>query len=210
MISIFYLIYIVNSCITFTQFRIEVTQSQPLQTPIEITQQSPQQLPSQQSPQQSQQQSPPQQSQQSQQQSPSQQSPPQQSPPQQIINQGIIPTYYFRINDDIPNCAPVQNFDNGFAFGPCNGGQGVFYNKNSKYWVAINNAKSYCGKQIKVNYKTDSDRTNSLILTVMDECPGCGNSKIDMSLEALVELTGSIDIACSINRPQPQITWEFI
>ena len=189
MISIFYLIYIVNSCITPTieiipqipqtqQITIEITQ---LQTQLQTQSLQQQTL---------------QQTQQTQQ---------TQRVQSQEINKGIIPTYYFRINDDIPGCTPVQNFDNGFAFGPCNGGQGVFYNKNSKYWVAINDAKSHCGKQIKVNYKT-----NSLILTVMDKCPGCGNSKIDMSLEALIELTGSIEIACSINRPQPQITWEFI
>ena len=122
-----------------------------------------------------------------------------------LQNTQITPTFYFRINNDIPGCAPVQNFNDGFAYGPCNNGQGVFYNNDSKYWVAINGTKSHCGKQIKVNYQG-----TTLILTVQDECPRCGNSKIDMSLEALIELTGSVDIACSINRPQPRVSWEFV
>ena len=117
----------------------------------------------------------------------------------------VTPTFYFRVGDNISGCAPVQNFDDGYAYGPCNGGQGVFYNKDSKYWVAISDARDHCGKQIKLYYQG-----NSIIVTVMDQCPGCGTSKIDMGLEALVELTGSIDIACSINRPQPLISWEFI
>lgn len=118
-----------------------------------------------------------------------------------------IPTYYFRVGPDVEGCAPVQNFDDGISYGPCNGNQGVKYTAESKYWVAINDAKEYCGKQIRVNYQG-----NSLDLTVMDECPGCGadNSKIDVGLEALVELTMSKEVACSIGRTQPEVTWDFI
>jgi hypothetical protein len=31
-----------------------------------------------------------------------------------------------------------------------------------------------------------------------------------MSLDALIELTGSKEAACSINRPMPIITWSWI
>jgi hypothetical protein len=120
-----------------------------------------------------------------------------------------IPTYYFRVGPDIEGCAPVQNFDDGFSYGPCNinGNIGVKYTSESKYWVAINGAKEHCGKQIRVNYEG-----RTLDLTVMDECPGCGagNTKIDVGLEALVELTGSKEVACSIGRTQPDVTWDFI
>ena len=44
----------------------------------------------------------------------------------------------------------------------------------------------------------------------MDECPGCHiDNHVDMSLEALVELTGSKDIACAINNSSPKIYWYF-
>lgn len=117
------------------------------------------------------------------------------------------PTYYFRVGSDVEGCAPVQNFDDGMSYGPCNGNQGVKYTSESKYWVAINGAKEHCGKQIRVNYQG-----NSLDLTVMDECPGCGadNHKIDVGLESLIELTGSKEVACSIGRLQPEVTWDFI
>ena len=118
-----------------------------------------------------------------------------------------IATYYFRVGNDVPGCAPVQNFDDGNSYGPCNGNQGVKYTSDSKYWVAINGAKEYCGKQIRVNYEG-----NSLDLTIMDECPGCGadDSKIDVGIEALIELTKSKEVACSIGRLQPEVTWDFI
>lgn len=136
-----------------------------------------------------------------------------QPPPVQPVQQNnpgsktSIPTYYFRVGPDVEGCAPVQNFDDGISYGPCNGNQGVKYTVESKYWVAINDAKEYCGKQIRVNYQG-----NSLDLTVMDECPGCGadNTKIDVGLESLIQLTGSKEVACSIGRLQPEVTWDFI
>ena len=93
------------------------------------------------------------------------------------------------------------------SYGPCNGNQGVKYTYASKYWVAINGAKDYCGQQIRVNYEG-----NTIDLTIMDECPGCGvdNTKIDVGLESLIELTGSKEVACSIGRLQPEVTWDFI
>jgi hypothetical protein len=42
----------------------------------------------------------------------------------------------------------------------------------------------------------------------MDECPACKeDNHVDMGLDALIELTGSKEVACSINRPIPMITW---
>ena len=90
----------------------------------------------------------------------------------------------------------IHHNDNN-TYGPC----GAQYNSNSKYWCAIKNAKDYCGKSLTVYYKE-----NSIDLIVMDECPSCDN-KVDISLEALIELTGSKEAACSINRPMPMITW---
>jgi hypothetical protein len=44
----------------------------------------------------------------------------------------------------------------------------------------------------------------------MDECPGCGSDNhLDMSLDALIELTGSVESACAINTVQPKLTWSF-
>jgi hypothetical protein len=128
----------------------------------------------------------------------------------QIQNLGSIKsilTYYFRIDKDLEGCAPVQNFNDGNSYGPCNGIQGVKYTSESKYWVAINGAKAHCGKQIRVNYQG-----NTIDFTVMDECLGCNsnNYKIDIGLEALVEITGSKEVACSIGRVQPEVTWDFI
>jgi Zn ribbon nucleic-acid-binding protein len=45
----------------------------------------------------------------------------------------------------------------------------------------------------------------------MEECPACNkDNNLDMSLEALVELTGSIENACAINKPLPIISWSFV
>jgi hypothetical protein len=42
----------------------------------------------------------------------------------------------------------------------------------------------------------------------MDECPACKEyNHVDMSLDALIELTGSKENACAINRGLPMITW---
>jgi hypothetical protein len=109
-------------------------------------------------------------------------------------------TFYFRINDDIDGCPDVQTFNDNNTYGPC----GAQYNSNSKYWCAIKNAKDYCGKSLTVYYKE-----NSIDLIVMDECPSCDN-KVDMSLEALIELTGSKENACAINQELPDIKWNLL
>lgn len=122
-----------------------------------------------------------------------------------LVNSQSSPTFYFRVGDNVPLCPEVQTFNDGMSYGPCNGGQGVKYNSGSKYWVAISDAKSHCGQQITARYKE-----SSITLTVMDECPGCaGDNHLDMSLEALIELTGSAAVACAIGLPPPIITWEF-
>lgn len=112
-------------------------------------------------------------------------------------------TFYFKIGDNIDGCPSVQSFNDGNSYGPCNfnGTQGVKYNLDSKYWCAIKNAKSYCGNKVVVYYEN-----NFIELQVMDECPFCDNN-IDMSLEALIELTGSKENACAINKQLPQIKW---
>jgi hypothetical protein len=110
-------------------------------------------------------------------------------------------TFYFRIGEDKTGCPLVQNFDG--HFGSC----GQAYNSDSKYWVAIANGNSYCGSNIRVKYSnTDTEMT----LTVMDTCPGCTDGHIDMGLDALIELTGSIGAACAIDRELPKIEWSFI
>jgi hypothetical protein len=49
-----------------------------------------------------------------------------------------------------------------------------------------------------------------LPLVVMDVCPGCqSDNHVDMGLEALIELTGSVKNACAIDRPPAKITWDF-
>jgi hypothetical protein len=114
-------------------------------------------------------------------------------------------TFYFRVGENVQGCPDVQTFNDGNRYGPCseNGEQGVKYTENSKYWVAIANAGSRCGDTITVNYGG-----NSLQLKVMDECPACAiDNHVDMSLEALIELTGSKDNACAINTVLPMITW---
>jgi len=114
-------------------------------------------------------------------------------------------TFYFRVGENVQGCPDVQTFNDGNRYGPCseNGEQGVKYTGNSKYWVAIANAGSRCGDTITVNYGG-----NSLQLKVMDECPACAiDNHVDMSLEALIELTGSKENACAINTVLPMITW---
>jgi len=115
-------------------------------------------------------------------------------------------TFYFRVGDDVTGCPVVQTFNDGMSYGPCkgeDGSSGVKYTSNSKYWAAIAHAGSRCGDTITVSYNG-----NSIQLTVMDECPACKeDNHVDMSLDALIELTGSKEAACSINRPMPIITW---
>lgn len=108
-------------------------------------------------------------------------------------------TFYFRIGGDQNGCPSVQNFDG--HYGSC----GHQYNSNSKYWVAIANGNNYCGRDIKVSYGS-----SEMTLKVMDTCPGCTDGHIDMGLDALVELTGSVGAACAIDRELPKIEWEFI
>jgi hypothetical protein len=113
------------------------------------------------------------------------------------------PTYYFRVGADQPGCAPVQNFDDGYAYGPC--GQGNKYGAHSKYWAANYNAKEHCGKPITLDYNG-----KKMVLTVADECPGCAaDNHVDMGLEALIELTGSAEAACAINRLPVKVSWSF-
>ena len=118
-----------------------------------------------------------------------------------------LATFYFRIGPNRSECPRVQTFQNNMSYGPCNFGKrlGVKYNKSSKYWVAIKNAKSFCGRNIIVKHNT-----RSIILKIMDECPSCIQNRIDMSLDALIELTGSKQKACAINRRLPRISWNFI
>jgi hypothetical protein len=130
---------------------------------------------------------------------PSQQQPSQQQPSQQQVS--TIGTYYFRVSDDKPGCPPVQTFNDGQVYGPCS----VQYGSQSKYWVAIKNGGQYCGEKIRAY-----SGSNSIMLIVMDECPGCGSDNhLDMSLDALIELTGSVESACAINTVQPRLIWSF-
>jgi hypothetical protein len=102
----------------------------------------------------------------------------------------------------------VQNFDDNNRYGPCkssDGSSGVAYTESSKYWVAIANAKDHCGETIRVFYNN-----NYLDLQVMDECPACHlDNHVDMSLDALIELTGTKELACAIHTIQPNIFWKF-
>lgn len=126
-----------------------------------------------------------------------------QTPKQNVPSQftSSVATFYFRVGPDQVGCPAVQTFNDGRAYGPCN----VKYGESSKYWAAIKNGGQHCGDEITVNYNG-----KSLVLTVMDECPACGSDNhVDMSLDALIELTGSVNAACAINTLQPQITWGF-
>ena len=120
-------------------------------------------------------------------------------------------TYYFRINDNVKGCPEVQTFNNNNNYGPCNNTKGVIYgNKRSKYWTAIYNAKSHCGKELIAVYIDPLTRIqNSRTFQVMDECPGCKSGGIDVSLEAIIELTKSKEAGCAINRLPPKISWTF-
>ena len=117
----------------------------------------------------------------------------------------VAPTFYFRVGNDQAGCPSVQSFSDGQSYGPCNGGKGVKYGQESKYWVAIHGASGHCGKTITAKFGN-----KQMKFTVMDECPGCAHDNhIDMSLDGLIELTGSKEVACAIDRPMPQITWDF-
>lgn len=117
------------------------------------------------------------------------------------------PTFYFRVNAmPAGQCPAVQTFNDGNFYGPCTNNlvDGVQYNQKARYYVAINGAKQNCGRRILATYKN-----RYLNLIVMDECPGCTDGHLDMGLEALIELTGSMENACAINQMPVQITWQF-
>jgi hypothetical protein len=125
----------------------------------------------------------------------------------QLINSQTIckGTYYFHIDNVPSGCPSVQNFMDGNAYGPCNNGQGVKYGSQSTYWAAIKNGGAYCGEMITVKYNG-----KSLDLVIQDSCPGCEiTNGVDMSLDALIELTGSSEEACAINTIPPVISWTF-
>jgi hypothetical protein len=112
------------------------------------------------------------------------------------------PAFYFSSGLEYTGCPPVQTFNDGFRYGPCFGG--VSYNESSKYWVATFDAELHCGENISVEYNGAS-----MTLVVMDRCPGCSDGHIDMGLDALVELTGSKEIACAIGLPLVKVNWEY-
>jgi hypothetical protein len=117
-------------------------------------------------------------------------------------------TYYFSDGPTHPGCAPVQTFHDGLRYGPClgdDGESGVLYGPSSKYWAAVANGRDHCGKNIRMCYGS-----NCIKLVVKDSCIACeSDGHVDFGLEALVELTGSDENACAINKLQPQVTWEF-
>ena len=122
-----------------------------------------------------------------------------------LIQAQTAPSFYFRVGGDQPGCPSVQTFQDGLRYGPCNGGQGVVYGPHSKYWAATRDGGAHCGETITMNYNG-----RSIQLTVMDQCPGCqGDNHVDMGLDALIELTGSVDIACAINLPRPLVNWYY-
>ena len=130
------------------------------------------------------------------------------SVPQNGPLQSSVATYYFRVGNDVEGCPVVQTFNDNNRYGPCksaDGSSGVLYTESSKYWAAIANAKDHCGETIRVFYNN-----NYLDLQVMDECVACHlDNHVDMSLDALIELTGTKELACAINTIQPNIMWKF-
>jgi hypothetical protein len=125
----------------------------------------------------------------------------------QLSAQTTKATYYFSDGSSHPGCAPVQTFNDGQRYGPCvgdDGQPGVLYGASSKYWAAVANGREHCGKNIRMCYGS-----SCIKLVVKDSCPGCDDGHVDFGLEALVELTGSDEHACAINRLQPQVTWGF-
>jgi hypothetical protein len=128
-----------------------------------------------------------------------------QQPTLSLLN-STIATYYFRVGDNVDGCADVQTFNDGNGYGACNNNLGVKYSFESKYWAAIKNGNLHCGEKIMVKYKN-----NSIVLTVFDKCIACEkDNHIDMGLEALIELTGSKNLACAINTILPVVNWDFI
>ena len=122
----------------------------------------------------------------------------------QVLAQDLTtPTFYFSATGQNPHsrCPTVQTFQDGNVYGPC----GNRYGPQSKYWAAIRDGGAHCGESIVMTYGT-----NSITLTVQDSCPGCsGDNHVDMGIEALVELTGSPEAACAIDRAPVQVQWRF-
>ncbi|KAI8911139.1 hypothetical protein EDD86DRAFT_204487 [Gorgonomyces haynaldii] len=108
-------------------------------------------------------------------------------------------TYYFRVNAFDSRCVPVQStYESGVS--AC----GNQYGGGSAYWAAVTGGNQHCGQTATVTYQG-----RSIQVTILDECPGCGDGHIDMSLDALVDLTGSYEAACAINRGLPQLEWYY-
>jgi hypothetical protein len=119
------------------------------------------------------------------------------------------PSFYFTTNQTpaAPRCPAVQTFNDGNRYGPCDtydGKQGVLYGPQSKYWAATFDGGSHCGETIVMTYQG-----KTMKLMVMDQCPGCGDGHVDMGLDALIELTGSAEAACAIDRPPVQVEWSY-
>ena len=71
--------------------------------------------------------------------------------------------------------------------------------------MAIRDGGDHCGETIVATHGL-----RSIEVMVMDVCIGCKeDNHVDFGLEALIELTGSPEVACAINLPMPQITWKF-
>ena len=117
-------------------------------------------------------------------------------------------TFYFRVGENKQGCPEAQTFNDGNFYGPCGiNSQGIQYTGEAqKYIVAIKDARQHCNKVISAFFEG-----NSVNLTVGDNCFGCSSDNhLDMSLDALIELTGSKENACAINRLLPRISWKFV
>lgn len=124
-----------------------------------------------------------------------------------LVSAGTTPTYYFSTALTPPApCAPLAPLDPAYRFGPCSSGgvPGVLYGPHAKYYAAIAGGASHCGEAITMTYNG-----NSVQLVVMDECPGCTDGHVDMSFDALMELTGSEVQACAIGILPITVEWSF-
>ncbi|KAL1965839.1 hypothetical protein VTN77DRAFT_5160 [Rasamsonia byssochlamydoides] len=78
----------------------------------------------------------------------------------------------------------------------------------SNYWMQDEYQSPYCGKQIKATNTGSNDGVggagNSVIVTVADTCPGCGESDLDFSVGAWDILTNSAPFA------EFNVEWEFL
>ncbi|KAI8908385.1 hypothetical protein EDD86DRAFT_207469 [Gorgonomyces haynaldii] len=115
-----------------------------------------------------------------------------------LVACGTSPTFYFNVGASGGSCPSSPNLSSGGVFSAC----GNQYNSGSKYWAAIKGSYGHCGESLIMTYQG-----RSITLEVRDECPGCGDGHVDMSLDALVELTGSYDAACAVNRMPVVVDW---